>query len=144
MTFNLFKFFKSGSLYPKQPNKPVSQLLKDAQGGNADSQFKLGVLYRNTKIDDSEAAHWFRLAAEQGHSNAQVNLGFMYYHGKGVIQDYQEAMRWYRLAADQGHATAQNNIGLMYANGEGVMKDAQEAVRWLKLAADQEHAKVQN
>ena len=48
----------------------------------------------------------YRLAAEQGNPNAQVNLGHMYAAGSGVAQDDAEAMRWYRLAAEAPPAPA--------------------------------------
>lgn len=48
-----------------------------------------------------------RAGAEQGDARAQANLGYMYSHGQGVLQDYVEAVRWYRKAADQGDATGQ-------------------------------------
>jgi len=57
----------------------------------------------------------YRLAADQGDSFAQSNLGFMYYKGQGVPQDYKEAVRLYRLAADQGHTEAQVELRLMYS-----------------------------
>ena len=52
--------------------------------------------------------------AEQGHSNAQFNLGVMYDEGKGVPQDYKEALKWFTKAAEQGNAQAQHNLGVMY------------------------------
>ena len=55
---------------------------------------------------------WKPLAADQGHADAQYNLGLMYANGEGVVEDDAEAVRWYRLAADQGHADAQHNLGL--------------------------------
>ena len=61
--------------------------------------------------------------AEQGETRAQFNLGTMYDHGEGVIEDDAEAARWYRMAAEQGHASAQFNLGLMYDNGLGVIED---------------------
>ena len=79
----------------------------------------------------------------RGNAEAQNNLGFLYYTGQGVPQDYVEAARWYRLAADQGLAEAQYNLGLMYAEGEGVPQDDAEAARWYRLAADQGDAKAQ-
>jgi len=42
-----------------------------------------------------------RKAADQGHVNAQYNLGTMYENGWGVPENWSEAMRWYRSAADQ-------------------------------------------
>ena len=93
--------------------------------------------------DEAEAVRWYRLAADQGNAGAQLNLGFMYASGEGVLKDEAEAVRWYRLAADQGNARAQSNLGVMYASGEGVLKDEAEAVRWYRLAADQGNARAQ-
>ena len=116
---------------------------------------------------------WFRLAADQGHLEAQYNLGLRYARGEGVLQDQVEAARWYRLAAEQGHtvakallessdatgvpavarryqraaeqgdASAQLNLGDMYAGGVGVPQDDTEAVKWYRLAAEQGDAGTQ-
>ena len=82
--------------------------------------------------------------ADQGFSEAQNNLGFMYYHGEGVPQSYAEAVKWYRLAAEQGHASAQSEMGNMYADGEGIPENDAEAVRWFRLAAEQGYAPAQH
>jgi hypothetical protein len=38
---------------------------------------------------------WYKLAAEEGHANAQSNLGVMYAKGQGVTQDNVNAhMGW--------------------------------------------------
>ena len=44
---------------------------------------------------------WYRLAAEQGHADAQRSLGFMYVGGEGVPQDYVQAHMWLNLAASR-------------------------------------------
>ena len=93
--------------------------------------------YENVPEDYAEAERWYRLAAYQGHADAQYSLGLMYQLGYGVPEEDAEAERWYRLAADQGHADAQSNLGLMYARGDGVPEDDAEAVRWYRLAAEQ-------
>jgi TPR repeat protein len=49
---------------------------------------------------------WHHKAAEQGHAEAQYNLGFCYEKGKGVKQNYEKAEEWYRKAAAQGHEKA--------------------------------------
>jgi TPR repeat protein len=73
--------------------------------------------------DYAEALAGFRVLADQGHAEAQLNLGFMYANGKGVAEDVAEAMKWWRKAAEQGYASAQHNLGVSYANGEGVAED---------------------
>jgi len=44
-----------------------------------------------------QAARWFRLAADQNHPEAQYNLAFLYYHGRGA-QDYRQAAGWFQQA----------------------------------------------
>jgi TPR repeat protein len=44
----------------------------------------------------TQAAFWYRKAAEQGNSVAQDALGDLYYNGQGVPQDYAQAALWYR------------------------------------------------
>jgi len=81
-----------------------------------------------------EAVKWFRKAAEQGHAEAQNNLGVCYYRGEGVPQDDKEAVYWWRKAAEQGFAAAQNHLGWIYYIGEGVPKHDQTAYMWFLLA----------
>ena len=116
----------------------IEQLRKDAEQGDADAQFSLGVMYDNGEVvsqDYQEAVGWFRMAAEQGNVAAQCNLGLMCANGQGVPQDYQEAVSWYRKAAEQGNADAQYNLGVMYTNGQGVPQDYVQAHKWVNLAA---------
>ncbi len=70
--------------------------------------------------DFSNALRIFRLAAEQGDSTAQYNLGVMHYYGQGVPQDFREAVKWYRKSAEQGLSEAQHNLGVSYDDGQGV------------------------
>ena len=124
----------------------ITEIRRQAEQGDADAQFNLGVMYdtgEGVPQDYGEALRWYRLAADQDHASAQVSLGFMYGNGEGVPQDYGEALRWYRLSANQGYANAQFNIGNMYLNGRGVPQDYGEALRWYRLAADQGHASAQ-
>ncbi len=90
-----------------------------------------------------EAVRWYRKSAEQGHAQAQVNLGTLYSKGLGVGRDYTEAVKWYRKAAEQEHAQAQNNLGVMYSEGQGVEQDYNEAAKWCGKAAEQGHAQAQ-
>ena len=91
----------------------------------------------------AEAVKWYRKAAEQGHAEAQNNLGECYYYGNGVEKNYKEAAKWYRKAAEQGDAYAQCNLGYCYEYGRGVEKNYTEAVKWYRKAAEQGYAKAQ-
>ena len=84
-----------------------------------------------------------RVKAENGDASAQNHLGFIYYGGKGVPQDYKEALVWFRKAAEQNNASAQAILGIMYNNGQGVLQDDKEAVKWYRKAAEQNNASAQ-
>ena len=73
--------------------------------------------------------------AEQGHAEAQNNLGVIYANGQGVPRDDAEAVKWWRKAGEQGNAVAQFNLGVSYKTGWGVPQDYVSAYMWLNLAA---------
>lgn len=87
-------------------------------------------------------AEW-RPLANDGHVEAQFNLGAIYEAGFGVPKDAAEAAGWYALAAGQVHARAQYNLGVMYADGRGVPRDDSRAATWFRKAAEQNHGKAQ-
>jgi len=99
---------------------------------------------RTVELKLAHDARVYRLGAEQGNAEAQAALGYMYFHGRGVPQDYREALGWYRRAADQGLAKAENGIAFMYYSGKGVPQDYAEALRWYRKAADQGYESAQD
>jgi TPR repeat protein len=99
---------------------------------------------RGVEQDYTEAAKWFRKAADQGNIKGQHDLGVRYYLGQGVQVDYVEAMKWFRKAAEQGDAEAQSILGGMYLLGQGVDKNYAEATKWFRKAADQGYAEAQD
>ena len=72
--------------------------------------------------------------AERGNSEAQINLGNMYFDGNGVPLDYTQSVRWYLSAADQGNTDAQISLGFLYKYGEAVRFDYVQAYKWFDLA----------
>ena len=109
-------------------------------------QFWLGHSYdsgHGVAEDGQEAMFWYRKAAEQGHAEAQCQLGLGHQIGIFVAADDQEATFWYRKAAEQGHVEAQFWLGLSYAIGEGVPADDREAAFWYRKAAEQGDAGAQ-
>lgn len=123
----------------------VQELRKLAQGDTVRppdivAQCQLGRRYaKGTGVDkdEKEAAHWFRLAADQGNAEAQRDLAFALFHGRGVAKNDAEGIRRLRLAADGADAPAQRQLGYHYATGLGVPMDEKAAVRWFRFAADQ-------
>jgi hypothetical protein len=93
--------------------------------------------------DPREAVKWFRLAADQGHADAQCRLGMCYRDGSGVAKNNREAVKWYRLAADNGHTGARFRLGVCYRKGTGVEKDDRVAAKWFLLAVEKLRANAQ-
>ena len=57
--------------------------------------------------NETEAAMWYRKAADQGDKTAQTFLGWMFNNGIGVDKNECEAVKWYRKASDQGSVDAE-------------------------------------
>ena len=84
--------------------------------------------------DFATALRLWQPLAEQGHAEAQNNLGVMYEYGRGVTQNYAEAAKWYKRSAEQGFATGQQRLGSMLLDGRGVPQDYVQAHMWFSLA----------
>jgi hypothetical protein len=94
-------------------------------------------------IDYAEAAKKLRALSDKGDLAAKVELGYLYFEGKGVPKDDKQAAKLFRQAAEKGNSMAQGNLGKLYQSGTGVKKDPAEAVKWFRLAAEQGNADAQ-
>lgn len=85
----------------------------------------------------------FHLAAEQGHAEAMLNLGYFYSKGRGIAQSNDLAVHWYRFSAAQNYPKALLNLGIMYKLGRGVQKDNEKALELFTEAAERGYDKAQ-
>jgi len=122
----------------------VDEVTKFAEAGDTCMQGILGQLYQGfapanfvgqPPTSYTQAAKWYRMAAEQGHGDAQESIAGAYLSGVGVRQDYVEAAKWYGKAADQGIPCAQLQLGEMYRDGQGVNEDKVLAHAWMNIAS---------
>lgn len=70
--------------------------------------------------------------AKKGDSEAQNELGGLYYLGNKVKRDYTSALKWWSLAAKNNNVVAIANMGLCYQTGHGIKKDSLMAVKLYK------------
>src|SRR5205085_12305648 len=84
----------------------------------------------------TNAAIWFKKAAEGGHPTAQSNLGVLYASGKVFEKNMTKAVEWWRKAAEQGQPSAQYNLAQALQDGKEIPQDLIEAYKWYSLAAD--------
>lgn len=110
-------------------------LTVSAEDGDAISQLNVAVDFE-TKGDHSNAAMWYRRAAEQGIAQAQYNLAVCLQNGQGVQRDYVEALQWYERAAQQNYLNAIYNLAFMREHGHGCDKDLSQAFALYRHAAD--------
>lgn len=132
--------YRTGQGLPLDPEKSADFMLKAAGAGNAQAQFRVGLLHmpEDTNPPKNPAAYlrWMRLAADQGHVTAQENVAHIYYKGWGVPVNYAEAARWYTRAMEGGSVWAATSLAVQYAIGEGVPQDRARAAQFYAYAAE--------
>ena len=72
-------------------------LQERAGRGDLAACYALGRCHADAKgvtKDETEAAAWFKRAAEQGHADSQFALAVAYLNGTGVDQNPTAAARW--------------------------------------------------
>ena len=120
----------------------VDYMTQEANAGNVVFQAQLGFAYTFGYVadyvpkDPATGFLWLKKAAENGHRDAQANLGISLMNGRGVTADPIEAIKWLRMGAEQGHANAQYNLGLAYRDGKGVTEDSVEGFKWIATAME--------
>jgi hypothetical protein len=117
---------------------------KAAEQGDADAQYKLGVLYyevwegQGVLQDDTQAAFWRRTIRAW---RAWINSADPY------NWRYTQAVYWFRKAAEQGDADAQYVLGNIYYYGHGPLSmDGRyiQAAFWYRKAAEQGDVEAQD
>ena len=82
-----------------------------ASHGAAPAQYNLSVALREQSADTPEEAfHYARLAAEQGLTEAEFDIGMSFWKGLGVAVDLDEARRWLERAVAKGHPRARDAL----------------------------------
>ena len=123
------------------PTEYCEELVKLAEGGNAEAQANLGVCYakgEGVSQSNEEAVRWFKMSVEQNNAKGQFYLAMAYNRGMGVNQDWQESFRLIKESANQGYAKAQTQLAGCYDYGlNGITKNHAEAMKWFRLAAEQ-------
>ena len=88
-----------------EPDPEIKQFLHEAAiRGSVDAVYGVGKQYLKTDIQKSISM--FELAAEQGNSYAEYQLGKIYCFGQGVPQNLEVGMEWLRASASHGNEYA--------------------------------------
>jgi uncharacterized protein len=95
----------------------IKYLRQSAKLGDADAQFKLGVLYNEgigVPEDESTAANWWKVSADNGDADGQSRYGFALLYGNGVDQNPQLAEHYFLQAFTQGNSVAAIGLGFVH------------------------------
>jgi TPR repeat protein len=111
-----------------------------AQEGHVGAQIHLGRMLSsgnpfNGQRDPEKASVWFRIAAEQGDSEAMMDFGMVLFTGDGITRDPVVALQWIEKAAALEHNDALSALGTFYLRGsEGYDKDTSKGLELLEKA----------
>lgn len=110
-----------------------------AEGGDADAQYAVALLYREgwgVEKNMKTAAGYYQKSAEQDHRDAMFEMGWLHQTGEGgLVQDYGKSAKWYQKSAEKGHPAAMYGIASFYYNGMGVERDTATAMSWYQKSA---------
>lgn len=108
--------------------------------GHAGACCNLANMYHDTSNqapaeDYALAEALYMLGADGGDDQASVNLGYIYYYGRGQEVDYAKAYECYaRAALSTGNPEGFWKLGDMYAKGQGVRQSDIQAWRMYQMA----------
>lgn len=113
--FRVGLLYDGGTWGPPDYQAAIRWYKKAANQGLVDAQMKLGGHFfsgfgETVVRDTTEAAKWFRMAAELGHPGGQYRMGTLHEAGNGVEKNPEFAYAWFRLAAAQGSEPADQSM----------------------------------
>lgn len=98
-----------------------------AKQGSREAQHNIGWMYHNgygMAINEGRAAHWWKLAAAQGHAEANFDLGQLYFYG-GVKfpQDHLQAVDYFLAAARSNHEDARFMLSVLATTDDPQLRE---------------------
>ena len=111
------------------------KVLSLAKAGLPEAQYFVGEYYEYFSHDNNHkerAEYWYRQAAEQHYTPAELALGELLYYGRHTYKTDSECEQWLLPAAEHGEARACYILGQL-AKDKG---DMAEACRWWRKGAE--------
>jgi TPR repeat protein len=93
--------------------------------------------------DYPKAVALWQTLADEGDSQAQFELAWLYTTGLGTEKNLERAAFYFNKAAESGHAESQHKLGQLFLYGQGVTQSYSEALRWFTAAAEQGQGEAQ-
>lgn len=133
--FNLGLYFFNGTGCTENFDEAIKWFKKAADSGYTQAYSALGGVYDYQK-KYSESNKYYKMAYEKGDKYAASQLGWNYYAGNGVKQNYEEAYKYFRYVADNNMPEGYNGLSYLYMYGLGVNKDLDKAMAMIDKAIE--------
>lgn len=133
--FRLGMFFLNGIGCTQNFDEAIRWFKKAADSGYTRAYSALGNVYDYQK-KYSESNKYYKMAYEKGDKYAASQLGWNYYTGNGVKQNYEEAYKYFRYVADNNMPEGYNGLSYLYMYGLGVNKDLDKAMAMIDKAIE--------
>lgn len=121
-------------------NNAIEYYRRAAEKNHKEAQYRL---YKWLSSEDrenpdwKEAAKWLKKSAENGHIQAQINLGNCYVTERLYFEGHKElAVQWYEKAAENNNIEAIMRLVDCYKNGHGVEENKGKVFGWYQRAAE--------
>ena len=119
-----------------------------AEENNPKAQLALSKLYSGTLYGDfrrnyKKSFQWMEAAANQGNTDAEVEMAEMYIRGEVIPMNARKAKAWYEKAAAKDDLDGINGLARLYRYGSGVRKDQGKAFEYYQKASLQGHTRSQ-
>ena len=140
---NLGSLYFSGIGTKTDVQKAAELCSEAAQNGNDNAAVNLAFIYlvggAKDEVRNKKAVNLFKQAADAGNNIAKFMLGYAFYKGFAVEQNYQEAYKLIKAAAggDSQIDEAQMVLGEMLIEGKGTVQNFQDGVNSLRAAVSQ-------
>jgi len=132
-------------LLDRGDNKEAMRLIqRSADAGSSEGQHRLALVFAEglagTPRDEARAVELFEKAANAGHQRAQLNLGILYFRGKGTARDLVQARAWLEKAAAGDDPYALYALGRAMDESQGAaLIDPVRAADLFRRAAEKGH-----
>ena len=110
---------------PETAAREGQRLAEHGWNETQDSEYAhlLACAYHDLEHDLERAVEWHRTAAEHGHDESMVWMGYFSRYGIGVERSLKRAFRWDQQAAEAENDAGLANVAICFHNGEGVGQD---------------------
>ena len=130
-------FYDQGRGVEVDLDKAVFHYRVALNDGHNYSRWRVGILIDEGKTQGTleEAVALFKVAADDGFTNAMVSTAVMKATGRGTPTDYDGALEYYMRAARAGNGHGIQGVGVLFSLGQGVEKNIEEGAAWFLAAA---------